>query len=279
MNTHACTTTVITGDQPARTFTTTGMDADDVIADAITAATYGGPLRGCPAELPVVGAWAFTTTDSRPATPSPDDPATVTAVFTLGVIGRADTTVEVDLTHAQLRALVDARPWVWADTPTGTLLHHQPDNPAAAWATFVHASRRTATAVRMDTLRSVALPPGTTLPPSLISADTIVAMLRRSARDRVEVLAAIGLLAEHGVWLRKLDFVGYLIAHRNGEAHVRWQRARDLLHTGALDDSSATDRAVLDLAIDIATDRYHLTRLDPAHHAAVRRAISAVCPD
>ena len=97
-------------------------------------------------------------------------------------------------------------------------------------------------------------------------------------RDR-HVRAAVELLITHDVWLRRPEFRAACLHHdRTGagdEVWVDWAAAREAFAAGEFTRASTTERAVLDLAIALGTDRYRLRVMGPAASRLVAQAVTA----
>jgi hypothetical protein len=92
------------------------------------------------------------------------------------------------------------------------------------------------------------------------------------------VRAAVELLIAHDVWLRRPQFRACLHADRTSrgiEVWVDWVQLREAFDSGGFARASSTERAVLDLAIALGTDRYRLRGMGPETGRLVARAVAA----
>jgi hypothetical protein len=91
------------------------------------------------------------------------------------------------------------------------------------------------------------------------------------------VRAAVELLITHDVWLRRPEFRAACLHHDRGggEVWVDWAAAREAFDAGEFTRASMTERAVLDLAIALGTDRYRLRVMGPATSRLVAQAVTA----
>ena len=105
--------------------------------------------------------------------------------------------------------------------------------------------------------------------------DQTVAGLRAWTKDHdPHVRGAVELLIWHGYWLRRADFRKAAVGGSAVEAWIMWDRAAAFAATGA-STASSSERAVLDLATAIGSDRYRLSRMGGAHAEAIVRAVAA----
>ncbi len=101
--------------------------------------------------------------------------------------------------------------------------------------------------------------------------------LRRWTRTHdAHVRAAVELLIGHDVWLRRTEFRAACVhADGDGEVWIDWRAAREAFDSGEFDRCSSTERAVLDLAIALGTDRYRLNAMGPANSQLIAHAVAA----
>ena len=82
----------------------------------------------------------------------------------------------------------------------------------------------------------------------------IIAGLRAWTRGHdPHVRAAVELLIEHDVWLRRADFTRACVRSCNGQAWIDWQAARVFADAGAV--ASTSEMAILDLAVALGENR------------------------
>lgn len=106
---------------------------------------------------------------------------------------------------------------------------------------------------------------------------SVAAGLRRwAAGHGPQVQAAVGLLIGHEVWLRRLEFHSACL-HRDpdGSYWIDWTAARAAFDAGVFARASATERAVLDLAIALAADRYRLAVMSTGKARLLADAVAA----
>lgn len=92
------------------------------------------------------------------------------------------------------------------------------------------------------------------------------------------VRAAVELLIVHDVWLRRPEFRACLHTDRTSggvEVWVDWLQLRESFDSGGFTRASSTERAVLDLAIALGTDRYRLYGMGPETGRLIARAVAA----
>lgn len=74
--------------------------------------------------------------------------------------------------------------------------------------------------------------------------------------------AAVELLIEHDIWLRRRDFLDAAVhVDEDGLYWINFREARDVYDRGDVNRGSTTERAVLDLALSRGDDRYRLTQM------------------
>ncbi len=89
------------------------------------------------------------------------------------------------------------------------------------------------------------------------------------------VHAAVELLIGHDTWLRRRDFLTAAVSVRQpAVAWINWRDAREAFDAGRFDQSSTTERALLDLAIALGENRYRLTAMGNANAAAIATAVA-----
>jgi hypothetical protein len=90
------------------------------------------------------------------------------------------------------------------------------------------------------------------------------------------VRAAVGLLINHDVWLRRVEFQA-LCLHRDpdGSYWIDWSAARAAYDGGLFARASTSERAVLDLAIALASDRFRLSVMSTGKARLVAEAVAA----
>ena len=89
------------------------------------------------------------------------------------------------------------------------------------------------------------------------------------------VQAAVWLLLAHEVWPRRADFLRACV-HRSpdGEWWIDFPAARTAFDNGVFDTASSTELAVLDLAIELGTDRFRFRAMGPGNARAVATAVA-----
>lgn len=89
------------------------------------------------------------------------------------------------------------------------------------------------------------------------------------------VQAAVWLLLAHEMWPRRAEFVTACVNHSSdGGWWIDFRAARAAFERGEFDKSSSTERAVLDLAIALGTDRYRFASMGPGNARAIATAIA-----
>jgi hypothetical protein len=94
-----------------------------------------------------------------------------------------------------------------------------------------------------------------------IELPQLVAELQAWTRTHdAPVMAAVELLIGHDVWLRRAEFRSTCVPsdRRTGDVWISWSAAVEAFEAGSFDRCSSSERAVLDLAIALAIDRYRL---------------------
>lgn len=106
----------------------------------------------------------------------------------------------------------------------------------------------------------------------------LVAGLRAWTRhhDR-HVEAAVELLIGHEHWLRNDAFrrACVHVDRRAGDVWIDWRAAREAFDAGTFAYASSTERAVLELAIALGSDRYRFAAMGPANRYLVAVAVAA----
>jgi len=89
------------------------------------------------------------------------------------------------------------------------------------------------------------------------------------------VQAAVWLLLAHEVWPRRADFLRACV-HRSpdGEWWIDFRAARTAFDNGVFDTASSTELAVLDLSIELGTDRFRFRAMGPGNARAVATAVA-----
>ena len=106
---------------------------------------------------------------------------------------------------------------------------------------------------------------------------SVAAGLRRWASGHgPQVQAAVGLLIGHEVWLRRVEFQAVCL-HRDPDGcyWIDWTAARAAFDAGVFTRANVSERAVLDLAIALATDRYRLAVMSTGKARLVADAVAA----
>lgn len=89
------------------------------------------------------------------------------------------------------------------------------------------------------------------------------------------VQAAVWLLLAHEVWPRRGEFLRACV-HRapDGGWWIDFTAARTAFENGAFTEASSTERAVLDLAIALGTDRFAFRAMGPGNARAIATAVA-----
>ena len=109
------------------------------------------------------------------------------------------------------------------------------------------------------------------------TATSVAVGLRLWAESHdAHVRAAVELLIRHGVWLRRADLLATAL-HRDpdGSYWIDWTALRQEFDAGRLDHGSVKDRAVLDLALALAADRYLLSGMGTGNARLIADAVVA----
>jgi hypothetical protein len=88
------------------------------------------------------------------------------------------------------------------------------------------------------------------------------------------VRAAIGLLIEHEMWLRRADFREACITQLAPGlvARIRWDKARDFADSWPR--GSTSELAILDLAVALGENRFKFSIMGPAHSRMIATAVT-----
>lgn len=101
-------------------------------------------------------------------------------------------------------------------------------------------------------------------------------MFRRTYRDQdPHRRAAVELLIRHDRWLyvERFRSVAVRVDGADGSAWIDWAAVRSVLEAGEFNYKSSTERAILDLALTLASDRYRLSSMGDATAALVLGAV------
>jgi hypothetical protein len=105
------------------------------------------------------------------------------------------------------------------------------------------------------------------------SGDALTAALRAWIRGHdPHVRAAVELLIEHDVWLRRADFTRACIFRSGREAYVNWVAARAFVDAGSV--ASTSEMAILDLAVALGENRYRLSIMGDTHSRWIATAVA-----
>jgi len=86
------------------------------------------------------------------------------------------------------------------------------------------------------------------------------------------VRAAVELLIEHDLWLRRTDFTRACIFRSGREAYVNWVAARAFVDAGTV--ASTSEMAILDLAVALGENRYRLPVMGAANARSIATAVA-----
>ena len=101
----------------------------------------------------------------------------------------------------------------------------------------------------------------------------LITGLRAWIRDHdPHVRAAVELLIEHDVWLRRADFTRACIVRTGREAYVNWVAARAFADAGTV--ASTSEMAILDLAVALGENRYRLPVMGAANARSIATAVA-----
>lgn len=106
------------------------------------------------------------------------------------------------------------------------------------------------------------------------TTEALVTGLRRWTRHHdLHVRAAVELLIDHGLWLRRRDFGKAAIEYGgSGEVWINWRAAREFVDEGAV--ASTSEMAILDLAVALGEDRYRFGIMGPNTSRMIARAVA-----
>ncbi len=103
--------------------------------------------------------------------------------------------------------------------------------------------------------------------------DTTVRVLRRwIAHHDPHVRAAVELLIEHETWIRRAGFQRACVERNAREAWINWRKAREFVNAGSA--ASATEMAVLDLAVALGENRFKFSIMGPANSRMIAQAVA-----
>jgi hypothetical protein len=112
-----------------------------------------------------------------------------------------------------------------------------------------------------------------------MNLSTLIEELRSwVATNDPHVRAAVELIIEHDVWLRRPEFLSTAVPHAADGHFISWRAARENFDAGTYSCASSTELAVLDLAIDLGADRYRLSRMGDYNSTLIRRTVSRALP-
>lgn len=107
----------------------------------------------------------------------------------------------------------------------------------------------------------------------LAGFDPLVAALRNWTRGHdAHVSAAVELLIDHEMWLRRADFIRAAVRKHGSEAWIVWPDARAFVSAGAR--ASTSEMAVLDLAVALGENRYRLSIMGHVHSRWIAQAVA-----
>lgn len=105
------------------------------------------------------------------------------------------------------------------------------------------------------------------------TTETLTAGLRAWTREHdYHVRAAMELIIWHGGWLRRQDFLKAAVVRKHGDTWIDWDAARAFVDAGAR--ASTSEMALLDLAVALGENRYHLSIMGHAHSRAIAKAFA-----
>lgn len=106
-------------------------------------------------------------------------------------------------------------------------------------------------------------------------SDTLVKTLRAwTEHHDAHVRAAVELLVWHGgggYWLRRADFTTAAVHRGKYESTINWSSAREFVDAGPR--ASTSEMAVLDFAVALGENRFHLSIMGDAHSRAIVNAV------
>ena len=86
------------------------------------------------------------------------------------------------------------------------------------------------------------------------------------------VRAAVELLIDHDVWLRRPDFTRTCVRRDAREAWIDWRAARAFVDAGTV--ASTSEMAILDLAAALGENRYRLPVMGAANSRSIATAVA-----
>lgn len=105
--------------------------------------------------------------------------------------------------------------------------------------------------------------------------ERLVTELRRWTRNHDNhVRAAVELLIGHGYWLHNRDFVSASIVSAPDGSYIHWRATREAYDADEFAQSSTSERAVLDFAIALATDRFRFSVMGAVGRSLVSAAVA-----
>lgn len=108
------------------------------------------------------------------------------------------------------------------------------------------------------------------------TTEALIKGLRAWTREHdAHVRAAVELLIWHGgggFWLRRADFRTAAVHRGKYESTIDWGAAREFVDAGTR--ASTSEMAILDLAVALGENRYHLSIMGAAHSKAIARAVA-----
>jgi hypothetical protein len=104
-------------------------------------------------------------------------------------------------------------------------------------------------------------------------AEALTAGLRHWTRSYdLHARAAVDLLIWHGYWLRRQDFIRACTRPDGLDTYIDWEAARTFVDAGT--KGSTSEHAILDLAVALGEDRYHLSIMGTVHSRAIADAVA-----
>ena len=101
----------------------------------------------------------------------------------------------------------------------------------------------------------------------------LAARLRAWTRSHdPHVRAAVDLLIDHDVWLRRADFTDACVRSGGGEAWIDWRAARAFAGAGTA--ASTSEMAILDLTVALGENRYRLSIMGAANSRLIAAAVA-----
>jgi hypothetical protein len=102
--------------------------------------------------------------------------------------------------------------------------------------------------------------------------ETVAGLRNWAATNDAPVSAAVELLAWHGYWFRRADFLKACTGHVGTATYLKWQKAREFADSSPR--CSSSEMSVLRLAIAIATDDLGLNCFGREHRRAAVKAFA-----